>query len=384
MTQVPVKGSQLRLLQLTSLTSALDRAAIAPIILIIARDLGRTVDEVTLVATVYFLAYGVMQLVWAITSDRFGRVRTMRLALILASGAGLASAFAPSLMTLLVLRALTGAAFAAAVPAALVYIGDMVPMRQRHGVLADLATGTAVGLALGTVGAAVLAERLGWRVAFAATAIAAALLAVLIGRLPEPPAVVRQPLLSRLPQLARNRSAIAVLSLAWLEGFTVLGFLVFMPVVLQIEGASASASGLVVAFYGVAVVVTAAFVKRVSAHRSPAAIVASGGTLIITAFSLAAIGRSQASVFVACALLGAAWALMHTSLQAWATNVAPEARAVVISVFATMLFLGNAAGTFVGGVVLTSAGATVLFLLPAVAAVPLTVAATVGRARHPG
>jgi predicted MFS family arabinose efflux permease len=334
------------------------------------------------VATAYFFAYGVMQLVWAVVSERMGRVPTMRLSLVLACAAGLVSVFAPDVHVLLLSRTIAGATFAASVPGALIYVGDMVPMDRRHPVLADLATGTALGLTVGTVGAAVIADHLGWRVAFALTAVAAGVLAALIGRLPEPSRTARQPLLDRLPALVRNRGALLVLGLAWLEGFTVLGFLVFMPTVLQVQGAGTSLSGLVVAVYGIAVVLGAAGVKQLAGRLSAAGIMAAGGGCLVAAFLLLVVTRGPVAVLVACALLGAAWAALHTSLQAWATDVAPEARALVVSAFAAMLFVGNAAGSFVGGLVLAGPGTALLFVLPTVVGVPLVVLATVGRSRH--
>ena len=59
-------------------------------------------------------------------------------------------------------------------------------MHRRQPALADLATGTALGLTIGTVAAAVVAEHLGWRGAFAVTAVVAGVLAALLSRLPEP------------------------------------------------------------------------------------------------------------------------------------------------------------------------------------------------------
>jgi YNFM family putative membrane transporter len=381
-TTEPVSRGNLRLLQLTSFTSALDRASIAPIILLIARDLHQSVDDVASVATCYFFAYGIMQLVWAVVSERLGRVRTMRLALGLACLSGAFSAVAPGLPALLVARTIAGATFAAAVPGALIYLGDMVPMHRRQPALADLATGTALGLTLGTVAAALVAEHLGWRPAFAATAVVAGVLAVLLSRLPEPPRGPHQPPAGRYRALARNRGALLVLGLAWLEGFTVLGFLVFLPSVLQTQGASTSVSGLVVAVYGIAVAASAAGVKRLAKKRSPASIIGTGGACLVAAYTLLAVVRGPIAAILSCTLLGASWALMHTGLQAWATDVAPDARALVVSAFAAMLFIGNAAGTFVGGLLLAGPGNPLLFVLPAVVGVPLSVVAAFGRSRH--
>ena len=68
----------LRLLGLSSFSSSVDRFLFAPLIVVIAADLGASLAAVTLAATAYFQAYGVMQPVWAVVSDRLGRVRTIR------------------------------------------------------------------------------------------------------------------------------------------------------------------------------------------------------------------------------------------------------------------------------------------------------------------
>ena len=72
-------------------------------------------------------------------------------------------------------------------------------------------------------------------------------------------------------------------------------------------------------------------------------------------------------------LLGLAWTSMHSSLQTWATEVLPGARATVVSFFAGSLFVGSAlAAVLVAG--LADAGAyTVIYAAYAALAVPLGV-----------
>jgi len=81
-------------------------------------------------------------------------------------------------------------------------------------------------------------------------------------------------------------------------------------------------------------------------------------------------------------LLGAGWAFMHSTLQTWATDVAPAARATVVSLFATMLFCGSAVGTAISGPLVDAGRFHLVFLLAFVLAVPLVVAATWGRRRY--
>jgi predicted MFS family arabinose efflux permease len=372
-----------RILQAAALVSSFDRAAIAPLLVPIAADFSRGVADVTVAATAYMLAYGVMQLFWAAGSDKFGRVPTMRFALVIAGTAGLASAAAPSLLLLVVARAVSGGAFAAAVPGALVYIGDTVPIRTRPRALADLATGIAAGFALGTLGAALIGEQFGWRLAFVLTGVLALVLAVLVTWLPEPERPPMTDMLRRLPEVVRHKGTQLILVLAFVEGSIVLGFLVFLPATLQLEGVSTARAGGVTAVYGVAVITTSAVVKRFTHRTAPHRLVATGGGLVVVAFAVLAVAHTPILVLVSAACLGGAWAQMHTALQAWATEVNPAARGLVVSAFAAALFSGSAVGTWLGGLLFAGGSLTVLFGSACAVAVVLTVVATTARARQP-
>ena len=96
----PVVGERgrLRLLQLAALTSTCDRFAIAPLLVVIGLDMDAPLSAVAGVASAYFLAYGLMQPVWGMISDRIGRVRVMRLSLLGAAVAGVGSVLAPNLL----------------------------------------------------------------------------------------------------------------------------------------------------------------------------------------------------------------------------------------------------------------------------------------------
>jgi predicted MFS family arabinose efflux permease len=369
-------------LQLTALISSLDRATIAPLIVPIAHDLGEGVDAVAIVATAYVLTYGAMQLVWAMVSDHVGRVRTMQLALAIAAVTGLLSAVATNLPLLVAARAVTGAAFAAAIPGSLVYVGDAVPLRLRQAVLADLTTAIAVGFAAGSLGGGFLGQHASWRVAFAATALGAAALTPLVGRLPEPGRRPATSIAASLPSLVRRWGTVMVLALSFVEGFAILGLLVFLPATLQLDGVATSLAGAVTAVYGAAVVTFAWLVKRVSTRWSSPKVIAVGGLGAVVAFGSLAVVPNVWTVLVACCLLGLAWPFLHTTLQTWATETEPAHRAVVVSAFAGMLFVGNAGGVAVGGQLLAAGSVRALFLMGTALAVGLTLVAGWGRSRQ--
>lgn len=123
-----------------------------PLLLAIARDLNTPLASVVTAAGGYFLAYGLMQPVWGIVSDRLGLVRTMRLALLLAGMCSLVSALSTGPLLLTIVRALAGGCFAATYPARSIYLGDTVPYKDRQSQIARPIVGIAVGTAAASLG----------------------------------------------------------------------------------------------------------------------------------------------------------------------------------------------------------------------------------------
>jgi predicted MFS family arabinose efflux permease len=372
-----------RLLQLAAFFSSFDRFAIAPMLLTIAASLGASLTEVAATASLYYVLYGLMQPVWGMLSDRLGRVRVMRLTLFGAAVAGVFSSLAPNLTVLIIARALAGGLFAAVIPASLVYIGDTVGMGTRQKALADLMAASAVGTALATVLGGLAAYLDGWRVAFAAPALAGVALAVLLARLPEPKAFSEQKREGPLVQAGRvlvQPWALIVVGIALVEGAVILGFLTFLAPSLESAGFSPAVAGLAVGLYGLAVLGWTRAVKLVANRLGASALILIGAGMLSLGYASGAVGQSLASVSVAAILVGGGFAFMHSTLQTWATDVVPEARATVISLFAAALFAGSGVATMAAAPLAEAGSFDLLFALAALVAVPLGLVA--GLARH--
>ena len=376
-----------RLLQLAAFFSSFDRFAIAPMLLTIAASLGASLTEVAATASLYYLLYGLMQPVWGMLSDRLGRVRVMRLTLFGAAVAGVLSSLAPNLTVLIIARALAGGLFAAVIPASLVYIGDTVGMGSRQKALADLMAASAVGTALATVLGGLAAYLDGWRVAFAAPALAGVALAVLLARLPEPKAFSEQKREGPLVQAGRvlvQPWALIVVGIALVEGAVILGFLTFLAPSLESAGFSPAVAGLAVGLYGLAVLGWTRAVKLVANRLGASALILIGAGMLSLGYASGAVGQSLASVSVAAILVGGGFAFMHSTLQTWATEVVPEARATVISLFAAALFAGSGVATMAAAPLAEAGSFDLLFALAALVAVPLGLFAGLARHRYSG
>ena len=376
-----------RLLQLAAFFSSFDRFAIAPMLLTIAASLGASLTEVAATASLYYLLYGLMQPVWGMLSDRLGRVRVMRLTLFGAAVAGILSSLAPNLTVLIIARALAGGLFAAVIPASLVYIGDTVGMGTRQKALADLMAASAVGTALATVFGGLAAYLDGWRVAFAAPALAGVALAVLLARLPEPKAFSEQKREGPLVQAGRvlvQPWALIVVGIALVEGAVILGFLTFLAPSLESAGFSPAVAGLAVGLYGLAVLGWTRVVKLVANRLGASSLILIGAGMLSLGYASGAVGQSLASVSVAAILVGGGFAFMHSTLQTWATEVVPEARATVISLFAAALFAGSGVATMAAAPLAEAGSFDLLFALAALVAVPLGLVAGLARHRYSG
>ncbi|MFE3021837.1 MFS transporter [Streptomyces sp. NPDC059256] len=344
--RVPRSARARSLLRSAAFVSTFDRFAMLPMLVAVAVEFDASLVSVVNAAGVYFLAYGLMQPVWGLASDRIGLVRTMRLTLLLAAVATVAGTFATSPWSWGVARGLTGACFSAAIPAALIYLGDTVPAPLRQREIAGLMTGVAVGTALASASAGVLAQYTSWKVPFLVTGAVTVLLVIALRRLPEPPrSRAGQPVSASWGRVWRSRPARLVLLLVFVEGAALLGAFTLIPPAVEAAGASTTVAGAVTAAYGVAVLLAAPLVGRMSRRTPTSHLIVLGAVAATLACVLVAVSRTPAVAVVGAALLGVGWAAMHSSLQTWATEVLPEARSLVVSLFAGALFLGSAVGT---------------------------------------
>jgi predicted MFS family arabinose efflux permease len=334
------------------------------------------------VAGIYFLVYGVSQPAWGAVSDRLGRVRTMRLTLLLAGVCTIASAGSGSPLVLGITRGLAGGFFGAAYPSTLIYVGDTVPAAVRQRDIARLMVGVALGTALASVGAGVLADALSWRVAFVVTGLGSLALVWLLRSLPEPDDIQRPgSVLAPVVAIVRSRVSLAVLLFAFAEGAVLLGGLTLLPTAVESTGAAVSVAGAVTGVYGVSVFLGSRLVGHLSGSWHPSRLITLGGATAVLGCGLLALTQVPAMAVVVAVLFGLAWTSMHSSLQTWATEILPGARATLVSLFAGSLFVGSALAAVVVSGWAEAGRFSLIYALTGALAVPLALAAGWGRRR---
>ena len=361
-----------------------DRFLIGPLLVLIAEDFRETLAAAAAVATLYLFLYGILQPVYGFLSDRLGRVRVMRGALVGIVASNVFCALAPSLTSLVIGRGVAAAFAAALLPTSLVYVGDRVPFDRRQQVIANVLAAGALGTVAATVGAGLAGRYATWRLVFLVPAALALVDAMVLGRLPESlPAEAGAGPLTQVRRVARHPWAVFLIVMAVGEGAMMLGFLTFLAPALQAGGVSSAQAGLVVAVYGVAVFASLQLVKGIlrKIGMSPVAMILTGGTILLAAYAVAARGQAVPDILAASALIGAGYSFLHSTMQTWATEVAPEARGTATSLFVTAVFTGaSLAHTRITPLASADRFGR-LFLTGALVTVPVTLVVAAARAR---
>ena len=374
-----------RLLYLGAFATMADRFSVAPLLIPIAASFHVSLAAVSGAASLYYLAYGLMPPLYGVLSDRFGRVRVIRVALIGTALADVLSALSPNLTALLVARFVTGGIACGVFPTTLVYLADRFPFKVRQQAITNVLVFVALGTTAGTLGAGVTAHVFSWRYFFLIPGAIALAVAVALRGLPE--SLVTRSTQNPLRQVAgvlRHGWAILLLLLAVLVGAVMFGFVTYLAPALEANGQSSAIAGVVVASYGVSVL----FCTRVFgyvARRTPAALILAGGAaLLMIGYLIASATQSVAAILAASVLAGGAYAFMQSTFQTWATDVVPEARGTATSLFATAIFGGAALATAGAAGLASAHDYRTLFLVAALITLPVLLGGSLGRWRYRG
>lgn len=365
---VPVRS--IALLSIAAFASAATARVADPLLPQVAEEFGTSIASASVVATGFSLAYGLCQMIYGPIGDRFGKytlVATMTL--LSALGTGLA-ALAGDLGTLGALRLLSGATAAALIPLSMAHIGDIVPYESRQPVLARFMSGQILGVIAGQACGGAFGEWLGWRGVFLALAAVYLVVAALLWLELRSPRVVQvrhtvnlSGLLSNMSALARSSRVRLVLGVVFVEGLLFFGGFAFVGAfVRDAYGMSYVAIGGLLASFGLGALLYTGMAGRVVAVLGQRNMVLMGGMLLAAAFTAFALAPAWWVLPLPIALCGLGFYLLHNTLQTQATQMAPYARGVAVSLFASCFYLGQAAGVALGGPLVQIWGYAPLFL----------------------
>jgi predicted MFS family arabinose efflux permease len=330
----------------------------------IADEYGVTLATASYAITAFSLAYGVLQIVFGPTGDRFGKVRVVAWACAASTATALMCAAAPTFFTLLAARALSGAAAAAIIPLSMAWIGDTIPYQQRQPVLARFLTGQILGLAGGGLLGGIAADHFGWRTAFifiaAWFAVAWILLSRLRRRLPAP-VLARPPegqsaiahMAGSMRQVVERPWPRVILVIVFLEGVTLFGAFAFVATHVHLRyGISLTLAGSVALMFGVGGLSFAIASRSLVRRLGESGMAACGAVLLGGSFLTVGSVHSQWLAMPAMFTAGLGFYMLHNTLQTQATQMAPDRRGAAVSLFAFCYFVGQSVGVALAGYLL--------------------------------
>lgn len=264
----------------------------------------------------------------------------------------LASAFAPNYATLLVIRLIMLGVGVIYTPQAAGTAALIVPAEKLGSTIAYVFLGWSLAAAVGLPLITFAASRCGWQAAYAGIGIGGILSFLLLawrlpGKLYAAPVALRTWI-----DLGRNRLIILLLAITVLQMSGQFIIFTFMgPLLKQLTGASADAIGLIFALYGgfgfVGIVIATRIVDSWGAYRT---------SVLFTSLLFAGIAgwAFEAGVYalMACGVVswGLGFASTNSMQQVRLVAAAPPLAPASVALNTSVLYIGQAIGSFVGGV----------------------------------
>ncbi|MBS0246107.1 MAG: MFS transporter [Proteobacteria bacterium] len=263
-----------------------------------------------------------------------------------------AMALAPNYATVLALRLATLAVAAVFTPQAASTIGLLVSARARSGAITFIFLGWSLAVAAGLPLIALIAAYAGWRGAFAFSAFASFVPCVLLA-VGLPRQLTGPPLsLGSFTVLLRNVRILTLLAITILFiGGQFMVFTYLGPLLSRLAGASDKTIGLMFALYGVmgfiGNVVATRIVGSLGGWKTSAIFLACNLTgLVLWSAGAGVLALMAAGIF----FLGLGFAATNSIQQARLVQVAPELASASVALNTSSVYVGQAIGSGLGGV----------------------------------
>ena len=311
-----------------------DTQLVAPLLPLIALDLGTTPGHAGIIVTTYSLAAAAFALFVGPLSDRVGRKLVLVSGLTLFTIASFLTYHVSTFNALVILRAMTGLAAGTLSTSALSFAGDYYPYEQRGRAMGILSMGYFVAFVIGVPAGALAAARLGWHWVFACLSAGAGSMLVI--------ALARLPAKSFHGQHERKRSAFvdhfrksdrfAGIAAAFLTSGGIVGFLTYVGAWLKSGfGIGIDRIGLLFMVSGIAAVIASPLSGWLSDHAGKRNVIIWSNIVLAFLF-----------IIVAKAALGV-WLVMGIAML----SIAASARQAPLHALTTEIVLADIRGEYI-------------------------------------
>jgi predicted MFS family arabinose efflux permease len=174
-----------------------------------------------------------------------------------------------------------------------------------------------------------------------------------------------------------------VLVIVFLEGSLLYGPFAFLATHLHLHtGVSLSAAGGLVTLYALGGMLFALASRRLVPRLGEIGLARGGGGLMLVGLLAAALSPVWWTAPLACIAAGLGFYMLHNTLQTNATQMAPQARGLAVSLFAACFFLGQTVGVALASLAVARVGTQPVLAVGAVCVLLIALAFASLRARH--
>jgi predicted MFS family arabinose efflux permease len=313
-----------------------DTQLVAPLLPLIAQDMGTTSGHAGIIVTTYSLAAAAFALFAGPLSDRVGRKKVLVSGLALFTTASFLTYHVSSFGALVILRAVTGLSAGTLSTTALSFAGDYYPYQQRGRAMGVLSMGYSAAIVVGVPAGALTASRFGWRWVFASLSAAAVLmLGLTVLRLPRETKHSKPRSHRRIfTGHFRKRDRLAGVAAAFLTSGGIVGFLTYVGAWLKTSyGMGVDTVGLLFMVSGLAAVVASPLSGWLADHAGKRNVIIWANVVLAVLFVVVARSSLGAGLVLGIAALSIAASARQAPLHALTTEiVGTEVRGEYIAV----------------------------------------------------
>ena len=343
----------------------------------LARAFAVSLAQAAQVVSVFAITYGAAQLFYGPLGDRIGKFRVVTFATLGCSLGSAWAVFAGTLDALVAARLLMALGAAALIPLSMAWVGDAVAPDQLQEMLTRTGLGSTLGIVCGQLAGGLLTDALGWRWAFAFMTVLFGVVGSLLYRdlrrqrsLPVSQsasarqAAVRPGFARQALQILTGRWSRTILLMALVEGAAGFGVLAIWASHLHRSlNLSLSMAGAIVALFGLGGMLYMAVGRRLIRRLGQQGLVRVGGAVVGASALVLAYTPHWGPALPASVLAGFGFFMFHNTMQANATQMAPQARGTAVSLFSSFLFLGQSIGVVLAASLIDRIGTSAVIAL---------------------
>jgi predicted MFS family arabinose efflux permease len=332
-------------------------ALLAPVLPDMVEPLQTTSHEIGLLISAFTLSTAIFTLVIGHFIDRVNRKKILVPCLVIYGLTGLVSYFTSDMQLLLILRFIQGIGAAALLPLTMLVIADVYKGHESLHAMSMVSMALAIGSVSAPLIGGVLAS-FGWNYPFLFYTLSLPFAFVVLTSLPETRIQSNN---DDHKDITNGFKALKELRVTYtiFQGFMIFfllyAVLVYVPFMIEnVLGYTAKEAGLMLAFQGIAIILTISRVKSLASKYSKTTIITAAFVLAGLALLSLSFAHSIVAVFPLILLFGAGYGLAQTAIDTQIIDIAPsESKGGVLSIHNSMKFFGSCLSPIVLGIVLS-------------------------------